>query len=83
MLCLPGPGANFGDVMEDVVPGVHQPGSQVRASFRSACPRNNVRLESTFLAVERQSGSAADDGLWEVVRQTHTNLTVPPGCATS
>lgn len=60
-------GANFGDVVEDVVPGVHQPGSaQARAVFHSACPRNNVRLEDTFLAVERQNRSAP--GGWEVVR---------------
>ena len=68
----PTAGANFGDLVEDVAPGVHQPGASVRATFRSACPRNNVRLESTFLTVERQAddtaaGTSNDGDGWEVV----------------
>ena len=67
-------GANFGDVVEDVAPGVvYQPGTaQARAVFHSACPRNNVRLEDTFLAVERQNRSAP--GGWQVVRFFHCCL---------
>lgn len=58
-------GTTFGDVVEDVAPGEYDAGSQVRAVFRSACPRNNVRLEGTFLTVERQNSSAP--GGWQVV----------------
>lgn len=44
---------------------VYKAGDKVRAVFQSACPRNNVRLESTFLTVERQD--AEDAGKWDVV----------------
>ena len=40
-------------------------GDKVRAVFQSACPRNNVRLEGTFLTVERQDPEDSDK--WELV----------------
>ena len=33
--------------------------------FQSACPRNNVRLEGTFLTVERQDPEDSDK--WRLV----------------
>ena len=54
--------------MEDVLPVVYKEGDKVKAVFQSACPRNNVRLEGTFLTVERQVDDSADDSAgWEVV----------------
>ncbi|KAK9816671.1 hypothetical protein WJX72_003530 [[Myrmecia] bisecta] len=47
-------GVQFGQVVEDVSSVPYQTGSTVRAVFQSACPRNNVRLEDTFLTVERR-----------------------------
>ncbi|KAK9901622.1 hypothetical protein WJX75_005298 [Coccomyxa subellipsoidea] len=58
-------GAKFGDVMEDVAGERYEAGATVRTVFRSACPRNNVRLEGTFLTVERQNKSSPDG--WDVV----------------
>ena len=54
--------------MENVLPVVYKEGDKVKAVFQSACPRNNVRLEGTFLTVERQvDDSAGDSAGWEVV----------------
>ena len=58
-------GANFGDLLEDVAEGTYEAGSTAKAVFWSACPRNNVRLEGTFLAVERQNKTAP--GGWDTV----------------
>ena len=51
---------------------VYKAGDKVKAIFQSACPRNNVRLESTFLTVERQDDENAEQ--WEVV-----STWTPPG----
>ena len=59
-------GSHYGAVVEDVLPVVYKAGDKVEAVFQSACPRNNVRLESTFLTVERQHPEHSDK--WEVVR---------------
>lgn len=56
--------------MEDVLPVVYKAGDKVKAVFQSACPRNNVRLEGTFLTVERQDPEASDQ--WEVVSSAAT-----------
>ena len=58
-------GSHFGAVVEDVLPVVYKIGEQVKAVFQSACPRNNVRLEGTFLTVERQDEEDSDK--WELV----------------
>lgn len=61
-------GSHYGAVVEDVLPVVYKEGDKVKAVFQSACPRNNVRLEGTFLTVERQVDDSADDSAgWEVV----------------
>jgi hypothetical protein len=65
-LFLPVSGANFGGLINDVANDSFEVGATVEATFWSACPRNNVRLGSTFLTVERQNRSAT--GGWEVVR---------------
>lgn len=53
-------GKAFGDVAEDVPPGSFAVGDTVVAVFHAGCPRNNIRAEGTFLAVERR----ADNGSW-------------------
>lgn len=52
-------------MIEDVQSVVYKAGDKVKAVFQSACPRNNVRLEGTFLTVERQDDEDAEQ--WEVV----------------
>ncbi|KAI9699628.1 MAG: hypothetical protein M1836_002662 [Candelina mexicana] len=54
----------FGDVVEDVQ-GSYQPGDTVHVRFVGANPRNNLKLESTYAAVEILSSSS---GVWETVR---------------
>ncbi|QDS72428.1 hypothetical protein FKW77_009182 [Venturia effusa] len=48
----PGFFKRFGDVVEDVRPR-YTPGSVARATFIGANPRNNLRLEGTFAALEK------------------------------
>jgi neutral ceramidase len=57
--------ASFGDVLRDVHPRYHQ-GEIAVCSFVGANPRNNLRLEGTFAAVERLRPEAAkllEDGV--------------------
>ncbi|XP_076318087.1 neutral ceramidase isoform X1 [Tachypleus tridentatus] len=56
-------GRYFGEVVEDVKP-VYAVGSEVRVTFVSGHPRNNLQLEGTFLTVERWSNISHT---WEVV----------------
>ena len=72
---------SFGDVLEDVR-AAYRGGDVARAVFVGANPRNNLRLERTFAAVERWRGGAEEmmqgdeelrvrdgqGGGWEVVR---------------
>ena len=58
-------GKQFGDVAEDVPRSSYQPGETVQVVFHSACPRNNIRAEGTFLAVERRD--AATPTTWATV----------------
>lgn len=57
-------GTRFGDVVEgyDVLPS-YTAGSTASAKFHSANPRNNQRLQGTFLTVEKKTRL----GRWEVV----------------
>ena len=62
---------SFGDVLEDVRPW-HQRGDTASVIFVGANPRNNLRLEDTYVSIERQDlyGSwvrVKDDSDWEVV----------------
>lgn len=58
-------GKSFGDVISSPLDIVYRPGDTVRTSFVGANPRNNLRLESTFAAIERRNSEA---GSWEAVR---------------
>ncbi|KAG9004115.1 hypothetical protein FRB93_010463 [Tulasnella sp. JGI-2019a] len=54
---------DFGDVITDVANDVYRSGYTASAVFQGANPRNNLRLEGTFLAIQK-----VVDGLWETVR---------------
>jgi len=58
-------GAKFGGVLKDVSRSVYDLADRpvISASFHSANPRHDLRLEDTFLAVER----LAEDNTWERV----------------
>ncbi|KAL4780941.1 Neutral/alkaline nonlysosomal ceramidase [Aspergillus varians] len=57
-------GKAYGDVIVSAGNARYAPGDIVSATFVGANPRNNLRSESTFAAVERQT----DSGGWEMVR---------------
>ncbi|KAL9019898.1 MAG: hypothetical protein Q9185_002840 [Variospora sp. 1 TL-2023] len=70
----------FGQVLTDVAPS-YQRGETVRVTFVGANPRNNLRLEGTFVAVEHLQGgkwvTVRDDSDWDLVyrwRRTSTLL---------
>jgi neutral ceramidase len=56
-------GRSFGQVTKDVQPA-YLIGLPVSATFVGANPRNNLRLEGTFAAVEKQNS----DGTWTQIR---------------
>lgn len=58
---LPGP-AGFGALLSDAPPSA-TPGETVRAEFQSAHPRNDLKLQSSYVYAERQAAG----GSWEVV----------------
>ncbi|KAL6856503.1 Neutral/alkaline nonlysosomal ceramidase [Trichoderma novae-zelandiae] len=61
----PSQSRQFGDVTADVAKSEFAPGEQVTATFVGANPRNNLRLEQTYAAVEhRQPGETH----WTIVR---------------
>ena len=73
----PGFFRSFGDVIEDA-PAIVAPGETVTVTFVGANPRNNLRLEATYTAVELQTGRnwrrVLDDSDWEVyMRWRRTN----------
>jgi neutral ceramidase len=61
-------GKHFGDVTKQPAPSAKS-GDVVSVEFRSACPRNDLRTEGTYLTVEMQHGNdwkvVAVDGDWE------------------
>ncbi|KAI4280919.1 MAG: hypothetical protein L6R38_004054 [Xanthoria sp. 2 TBL-2021] len=70
----------FGQVLKDVEPAYHR-GGTVSATFVGANPRNNLRLEGTFAAVEHLSHGSwkrvRDDTDWDLIyrwRRTSTIL---------
>ena len=70
---------SFGDVLTDV-DATYAPGAVANATFVGANPRNNLRLEGTYAAVEMSGGSGGawtqvlDDADWELVYEwTRTN----------
>ncbi|KAJ7121911.1 Neutral/alkaline nonlysosomal ceramidase [Mycena filopes] len=67
-----GLGRHFGGILEDVRPvPAYRRGETVFARFVGANPRNNLRLEGTFLAVDR-----FDSGAWKMVRSDSHPSTV-------
>ncbi|KAL0955527.1 hypothetical protein HGRIS_001765 [Hohenbuehelia grisea] len=56
-------GKRFGAVLTDVKSTPYRAGDTVRAQFVGANPRNNLRLDSTFLTVDQQV-----NGQWRAVR---------------
>ncbi|KAJ5903416.1 neutral/alkaline nonlysosomal ceramidase [Penicillium tannophilum] len=56
-------GHSFGDVLSSSPNHVYSVGDYVSATFVGANPRNDLRLEKTYAAVEMKI-----DGIWEVVR---------------
>jgi neutral ceramidase len=83
-------GVGFGDPVKDVEESLtFTAGDQVRVVFQSACPRNDLRAEGTYLTVERKkenyipstknndannnSGSSSDDDEEEQWEVVHTD----------
>ncbi|KAH7326013.1 Neutral/alkaline nonlysosomal ceramidase [Stachybotrys elegans] len=58
-------GRSHGDVVTDVGKAQYARGETVYAVFVGANPRNNLRLEQTYAAVERRR---PEDGTWETER---------------
>ncbi|KAF3388848.1 Neutral ceramidase [Penicillium rolfsii] len=56
-------GHSFGDVLSSSSKDFYSVGDDVSATFVGANPRNDLRLEKTYAAVEMNV-----DGIWEVVR---------------
>ncbi|KAF7300950.1 Neutral ceramidase [Mycena indigotica] len=65
-------GQSFGQVLVDVATNrSYTAGQTVSAQFVGANPRNNLRLEETFMSVEQQTG-----GSWKAVRSdSHPSTT--------
>lgn len=65
-------GKRFGSVLTDVTSS-YQIGATVKAIFVGSNPRNNLRLEGTFTAVEKNNGGTwtrvRDDTDWNLVYQ--------------
>jgi neutral ceramidase len=57
-------GSHFGAVIQDVKQAPYQAGETVEVKFQSACPRNNLRTEGSFLSVQRYDVST---GQWHEV----------------
>eukprot|EP00930_Biecheleria_cincta_P001824 TRINITY_DN102915_c0_g1_i1.p1 TRINITY_DN102915_c0_g1~~TRINITY_DN102915_c0_g1_i1.p1 ORF type:complete len:732 (+),score=104.35 TRINITY_DN102915_c0_g1_i1:49-2244(+) len=70
-------GSHFGKVTQQPVGATFQAGERVSATFQSASPRNDLRTEGTFAAVELLSGDGnvweevANDGDWETQFRYH------------
>ncbi|KAJ7062780.1 Neutral/alkaline nonlysosomal ceramidase [Mycena amicta] len=64
-------GKSFGQVLVDVAKTPYTAGQTVSAQFVGANPRNNLRLEGTFLSVQQLSGNT-----WKPVRSdSHPSTT--------
>lgn len=61
---LPGADGRFGTVVSDV-PATATTGQTVRAAFQAGHPRNDLRLQASYVYVDRQLG----DGRWQVVSE--------------
>ncbi|RFN52396.1 alkaline ceramidase [Fusarium flagelliforme] len=67
----PKSGSKFGNIIKDVPKSEFKVGDTINATFVGANPRNNLRLESTFAAVEKKDGSkwtqVRSDDDWDLV----------------
>ncbi|KAM0445019.1 hypothetical protein ACHAQK_002563 [Fusarium lateritium] len=67
----PKAGTKFGDVIKDVAKPKFKVGDTINATFVGANPRNNLRLESTYVAVEKRDSSewiqVRTDQDWDLV----------------
>ncbi|KAF4468134.1 alkaline ceramidase [Fusarium albosuccineum] len=67
----PKSGSEFGDVVEDVAKSEFKTGDIIKVTFVGANPRNNLRLEATYAAVEKQVDSkwvqVRSDEDWDLV----------------
>eukprot|EP00128_Syssomonas_multiformis_P011758 Colp12_sorted_trinity150504_noHs@10555 len=76
-------GKHFGTVAHDVAAS-YKRGDTVTVSFYSACPRNNPRVEDSFLKVERLDSSTntwqlvAVDGHWETTYRFSRPVVLSP-----
>ncbi|KAM7203674.1 Neutral/alkaline nonlysosomal ceramidase [Rhypophila sp. PSN 637] len=61
---------SFGDVLDDVNRTYNQNNDdlQIRATFVGANPRNNLRLEMTYAAVEKLVVTNENEEAWKVIR---------------
>jgi len=64
-------GKKIGQVSSDVGKTPYKAGQKVTASFVGACPRNNLRLEGTFMTVDQQVA-----GGWKTVRTDSHDSTI-------
>lgn len=64
-------GTKFGDIIKDVAKSKFKIGDTINATFVGANPRNNLRLESTYVVVEKKDGSkwtqVRTDEDWDLV----------------
>jgi len=81
-------GKHYGDVVHDVNSS-YTTGDTVEVVFYSACPRNNVRTEDTFLTVEKLNQATnnwdiiLNDGDWDTIFDwNRPNLIDPESFAT-
>ena len=64
-------GRHFGDVTKQPSNASYRAGERIEVEFRTANPRNNLRTEGTFLAIQRLADDGvawidvATDGNWE------------------
>eukprot|EP00898_Chlorokybus_atmophyticus_P004720 jgi/Chlat1/5249/Chrsp33S05010 len=70
-------GAAFGDVTQQPSQQEYHHNQTVRVVFRSGCPRNDVRTEGTFLAIERlrEGMSVRREARRSFIRKMSTNST--------
>jgi len=61
-------GKQFGTPSKDIEQDNFYPGDHVTVEFHSACPRNDIRAEDTFLTVERLVESSRHESNWWCVR---------------
>lgn len=73
-------GHDFGDVSIDLQGQTYHPGDVAEAEFHAACPRNNVRLEGSFIQIQRKKEKSWNlHRLWRHMFQIIRGLPSSPG----